>query len=89
MDADELNKAFIAAQETSRTDPPSSMSSDTKLSIYALYKQSEVGPCNIKRPSFFDQVGRAKWDAWSALGALSQEDAKKQYVDVVTKGYSS
>jgi acyl-CoA-binding protein len=44
---------------------------DLQLSIYALYKQALVGPCNVKKPGFLDPAGRAKWDAWNKLGTLS------------------
>mmetsp|Transcript_69657 Transcript_69657/g.145244 ORF Transcript_69657/g.145244 Transcript_69657/m.145244 type:complete len:89 (+) Transcript_69657:3-269(+) len=86
---EELQAKFVAAQETSRTDPPSGLNNDTKLAIYSLYKQAEVGPCNTERPGFFDQVGRAKYDAWAALGDMSKDEAKKQYIDVVAKAYTA
>jgi acyl-CoA-binding protein len=28
-------------------------------------------------------VGRAKWDAWQALGGTSREDAMQQYIDLI------
>jgi len=31
------------------------------FALYGLYKQATVGPCNVKRPSFIDVVGRSKW----------------------------
>lgn len=43
-------------------------SRDFQLSIYGLYKQALVGPCNVKKPSILDMTGRAKWDAWNKLG---------------------
>jgi peroxisomal 3,2-trans-enoyl-CoA isomerase len=32
-----------------------------------------------------DFVNRAKWNAWSELGNLSQADAEKQYIDIVNE----
>jgi acyl-CoA-binding protein len=87
MDGD-LVARFTAAQEKSRSEPPSALSSDTKLSIYGLYKQAEVGPCKTDRPGFFDQVGRAKHDAWSQLGEMSKEEAMNKYIEVVNAAYS-
>ncbi|XP_068118583.1 acyl-CoA-binding domain-containing protein 4 [Hyperolius riggenbachi] len=50
------------------------------LRFYSHYKQATVGPCNIPRPGFWDPIGRYKWDAWSKLGHMSQEDAMCTYI---------
>ena len=55
----------------------------TKLKLYALFKQSEKGQCQGSRPSFFDIVGRAKYDAWDQLGDMSKEDAMRNYTSTV------
>lgn len=57
--------------------------SEAKLKIYALFKQSTLGPCTTARPGMIDFVNRAKWDAWNALGNISQEDARQQYCDLI------
>ncbi|XP_055953279.1 enoyl-CoA delta isomerase 2-like isoform X2 [Argiope bruennichi] len=56
---------------------------DVKLNLYALYKQATEGSCKQPKPSMFDLVGKAKWDAWVSLGTLSQDDARKQYAALV------
>lgn len=56
---------------------------EVKLKIYGLFKQSTVGSVTTKRPGIIDFVGRAKWDAWNAVGSMSQEDAQKAYIDLV------
>ncbi|XP_076028857.1 enoyl-CoA delta isomerase 2-like isoform X2 [Oratosquilla oratoria] len=56
---------------------------EAKLKIYALFKQSTIGTVNTKRPGMMDFVGRAKWDAWNALGSMSQEEAQKAYIDYI------
>ena len=55
----------------------------TLLKIYGLYKQATAGDNAEKKPGFGDMVGRAKWDAWNALKGTSQDDAKRQYVDLI------
>jgi acyl-CoA-binding protein len=85
---DALASQFAAAVTTAR-EGTKSLSNEQKLLIYSLYKQAETGPCNTDRPGIFDQVGRTKWDSWTALGALSKEDAMKQYIEVVTAAYSA
>lgn len=56
---------------------------EAKLKIYALFKQSTLGPCTTARPGMLDFVNRAKWDAWNALGKISQEEARQQYCDLI------
>jgi len=56
---------------------------ETKLKMYALFKQATVGPVNTKRPGMTDFVGRYKWDAWKGLGEMTQEEARAAYVGVV------
>jgi diazepam-binding inhibitor (GABA receptor modulator, acyl-CoA-binding protein) len=55
----------------------------TLLQIYSLYKQGSVGDNTEKKPGFTDMVGRAKWDAWDKLKGTSQDDAMKQYVELI------
>ena len=62
------------------------VSNDTKLRLYALYKQATEGACNSsKKPSFFDIVGNAKFDAWSKLGNMSKDDAMTSYINVISE----
>ena len=56
---------------------------DTKLKMYALYKQATEGDAGGKRPGFTDFVGRAKYDAWAGLAGTSPEAAQEQYVAIV------
>jgi len=56
---------------------------EAKLKMYALYKQATVGPCNAEKPAAADFVGRAKWNAWSALGDVGKDVAEEQYVALV------
>ena len=56
----------------------------TLLRLYALYKQGSAGDNNDEKPGFSDMVARAKWDAWSKLKGMSQDDAMRQYTDQVT-----
>ena len=57
----------------------------TLLKIYALYKQASSGDVQGERPGFTDMIGRAKWDAWSALKGTSSGDGMQQYVDLITE----
>lgn len=77
-------EAFSAAAERVKqlSKPPDNA---TKLRLYALYKQATGGDCSGERPGMTDFVGRAKFDAWSALGGVSQADAQGQYIALVEK----
>ncbi|KAI1889231.1 hypothetical protein AGOR_G00177020 [Albula goreensis] len=57
---------------------------EVKLKIYGLFKQATQGPCNTPKPSMLDFVNKAKWDAWKSLGSVSQEEARQQYVDLIS-----
>lgn len=56
---------------------------DMMLQLYALYKQGSAGDVSGKKPGLFDFVGAAKYEAWERFKGLSQDDAKKQYIDLV------
>ncbi|NXX45416.1 ECI2 isomerase, partial [Tricholaema leucomelas] len=76
-------KDFEKAQEQLKllkNDP----GNETKLKLYALFKQATEGPCNAPKPSMLDFVKKAKWDAWNSLGSLSQDDARQKYAELVS-----
>jgi acyl-CoA-binding protein len=56
---------------------------DTMLRLYALYKQGAEGDVKGDKPGFFDFVGSAKYEAWEKLQGMSQDQARKTYVDLV------
>ncbi|KAI9913195.1 hypothetical protein PsorP6_004932 [Peronosclerospora sorghi] len=68
---------FIAARGSNN------MTSEQKLTLYALYKQAHFGKCSVEKPSAVDMVGLAKWESWKALSDMEQNVAKKQYVEWV------
>lgn len=55
------------------------------LQFYAYYKQATQGKCNTARPSWFNMTAKQKWDAWHALGNLSQEEAMRKYTGLLTQ----
>lgn len=56
---------------------------NTMLKLYALYKQATQGDATDDRPSSFDFVRRAKYDAWSAIKGTPAASAMQQYIDLV------
>ncbi|NWR95215.1 ECI2 isomerase, partial [Furnarius figulus] len=76
-------KDFEKAQEQLKllkNDP----GNETKLKLYALFKQATEGPCNAPKPGMLDFVKKAKWDAWNSLGNLSQDNARQKYAELVS-----
>lgn len=83
QDGAEHQKQFQAAVDVIQQLPkngPYRPSYEVMLRFYSYYKQATLGPCNIPRPGFWDPIGRYKWDAWKALGSLSQDEAMAAYI---------
>ena len=77
---DQFDKAAAAAKSL-----PDRPDDQTMLTLYALYKQGSSGDVAGSKPGFFDFVGTAKYEAWEKLRGTSQEDAQRQYVEMVRK----
>lgn len=72
-------QAAVAASKTLSERPDNLM----LLKLYALYKQASAGDNAEPKPGFGDMVGRAKWDAWTALKGTPSAQAMQQYIDQV------
>ena len=59
------------------------LSNETKLKLYGLYKQANIGDNDTSKPYFFNQVALAKWNAWNSNKGTSKDNAKEQYVSLV------
>jgi diazepam-binding inhibitor (GABA receptor modulator, acyl-CoA-binding protein) len=62
-------------------------SNDTLLQLYSLYKQATEGDASDENAPAnpFDFVGKAKYEAWSALKGKSKDAAMKEYVQLINK----
>jgi diazepam-binding inhibitor (GABA receptor modulator, acyl-CoA-binding protein) len=80
--ADELQATFLQAKDdvVKLSKAPDN---ETKLQLYALFKQSTDGDCKGDRPGMLDFVGRMKYDMWKKLEGTSKDDAMKKYVELV------
>lgn len=72
-------EAAIAASKRLSVRPDNA----TLLELYALYKQASLGDIEGRRPGFADLLGRAKYDAWSALKGTSSDAAMDRYIALV------
>ncbi|KAG6612413.1 Enoyl-CoA hydratase/isomerase family [Phytophthora cinnamomi] len=77
-----ISERFERSLALGKTLPPLSDNA-AKLRLYALFKQAQSGRNASARPGMLDFVGRAKWDAWSKLGDMTQDDAKLQYIAII------
>lgn len=64
---------------------PERPDNDVLLRLYALFKQGAEGDVNGPKPGFFDFVGSAKFEAWEKLKGMSEDDAKRKYIELVAK----
>ena len=78
----DLSSRFKAAQDevVNLNDAPDVQ---TKLRLYALYKQSSEGDVSGNRPSAIQFVAQAKYDAWAKLVGTSGEAAMNEYIELV------
>jgi len=74
----------IVARVQENAEKMNGLPDDKKLEIYSLFKQASVGDVNTERPGMLDFKGKAKWDAWSAKKGMSQDDAKREYIELAT-----
>ncbi|MGD9253130.1 MAG: acyl-CoA-binding protein [Holophagae bacterium] len=80
----DLKEQFEAAQVRAKS-LPQKPSNDDLLALYSLFKQATAGDVKGERPSGFDFVGAAKFDAWEKRRGMASEEAMQAYVDLVEK----
>ena len=81
-DDDYVSSKFTAAANHLQTLLPT-VDKEILVTLYGLYKQALEGPCNTSKPTWFDQRGRYKWEAWNKLGDMPSSEAKERYVEMI------
>jgi len=79
----ELALRLVTDGPINKNATPISLSNEKKLQFYGYYKCATMGPCNIKAPSMFSIVARAKWDAWNKSGSISKQEAMRLYIALI------
>ena len=74
-------EAAAAAAKKTKKRPDNAM----LLKLYAFYKQASEGDVAGERPGGFDFVGGAKYDAWSKLKGMANDEAMTNYIKQVDK----
>ena len=62
-----------------------SCSDENKLYLYKYYKQATAGDNDTEQPSFFNFIGKAKWNAWNEVKGTSKTDAMEKYINKVNE----
>lgn len=82
----DLNDQFKAACDAIQNLPkngPYQPSNEILLKFYGYFKQATEGKCKKSRPSMFNVVERAKWDAWYSVANLTKTEAMQGYVNEI------
>ncbi|CAM2761647.1 Acyl-CoA-binding protein [Flavobacterium succinicans] len=74
----EFKEAFEKASNMTQPLPP-----DVMLRLYAYFKQATFGTSNYNRNDNFDLRNAFKTNAWIQISHLTQEQAKKKYIETV------
>lgn len=65
---------------TSKVEGPNISTSENLTTLLAT-----VGNVTTPRPSMFDMLGRAKYDAWAKQKDLDSKESKARYVETLLK----
>ena len=81
MSSDEAFRKACSTVEKNGT----KINQTTLLKLYSYYKQATEGTATGERPGLTNLRSRAKYDGWKALGRMSSEEAKRNYIRVVSE----
>ena len=81
LDFEELEKLFLEKSELIKQ--KDALSDEDKLFLYKYYKQATIGDINIQEPSFFDFVGKQKYNAWKSVKGETKESCMIHYINKV------
>jgi acyl-CoA-binding protein len=76
----EFDKAYEISSKTNKKLPP-----DVMLQFYAYYKQATKGNNYVKPSGNIELRNAFKLNAWFQLNHLTEDEAKKEYINLVNK----
>ncbi|XP_066431358.1 acyl-CoA-binding protein-like isoform X2 [Eleutherodactylus coqui] len=59
------------------------LTNELKVTVYALYKQGELGDVNLDRKDFKDLLDELKFEKWRELKGTPQSEAREKYINLV------
>jgi len=85
MDIDEQFDRAVSIVQGLPKSGPIQTEYEEKLAMYSLFKQATTGDVNSSRPAIWDVMNRAKWDAWQQYKGTSKPEAKRLYVQTLSR----
>lgn len=80
---DSLDKLTTRFDKYSQIIKDYTVSQDTQLILYGLYKQAKFGDNNNPQPGFFNYKEKAKWDSWNRMKGIDAQSCMKKYISIV------
>ena len=80
----DLNTQFLEAVEIASEMTQASLPQDVQLRLYAYYKQATFGTLDLKQTSSYHLRDAFKTNAWMQISHLTPEQAKEQYIELIT-----
>jgi len=81
----DLDTLFQEAIELAMTIPQTSLPQDVQLRCYAYYKQATFGSVNSVNYSNLDVRDAFKNNAWMQISHISEDEAKRCYIDLINE----
>lgn len=83
MIEEELNEKFKEAVEIASHMTQASLPQDVQLRLYAYYKQATFDKTQFYISENSDLRNAFKTNAWLQISHLSQNEAKKNYIEII------
>jgi acyl-CoA-binding protein len=83
MTEKEIDILFEEAFNNAQLIPQDSVPHDIQLVLYGLYKQSSFSDTKFQFNQPHDIINAFKLNAWIQVKHLSEQDAKKQYIEII------
>ena len=80
----DLDTRFLEAVEIASEMTQASLPQDVQLRLYAYYKQATFGTLDLKQTSSYHLRDAFKTNAWMQISHLTPEQAKEQYIELIT-----
>lgn len=84
MSTKDLDTRFREAVATAAGMSQSSLPQDVQLRLYAFYKQATFGNIEYNSSSTYDLRNAFKTNAWMQISHLSPDEAKEQYIQIIS-----
>ena len=81
----DLDTLFQKAIDLANTIPQASLPQDVQLRCYAYYKQATFGSLGSVNYSNLDVRDAFKNNAWMQISDISEDEAKRLYIDLINE----